>query len=283
MRNVFYGGLIVGLVMFVVMLQVQVEEIVIVVYVFLIILIYIKNFFDYVDKVNEVGKGVVQIEVCGGLEVIGMFQQLDVVCNGIVDMVYMLGLFYVGIILEKDVMVVSNLIVVDICENGGIVLMDQIYQEKMGVKYFGWFDSGVCYNLWICNVLEFDVDGNFKVEGLKLCGNVVYNVFFINYFGVQVIDLLIGEVYNVLQCGIVDVIGWIQIGLIDLKWNEFFNYCIELCFFFIDFGVIVNFDKWNSLSLEVQKVLQDVVIQYEKDIIVLFGFKCDVDFKVFEE
>ena len=51
-------------------------------------LIYTKSFLSFVDKVNEAGKGVVQIDVRGGPEAIGMFQQPDAVRDGIVDMVY---------------------------------------------------------------------------------------------------------------------------------------------------------------------------------------------------
>ena len=59
-------------------------------------LIYTKSFLSFVDKVNEAGKGVVQIEVRGCPEAIGMFQQPDAVRDGIVDMVYTPGSFYGG-------------------------------------------------------------------------------------------------------------------------------------------------------------------------------------------
>jgi len=111
-------------------------------------LIYTQSFLSFVDKVNEAGEGVVQIEVRGGPEAIGMMQQPDAVRDGIVDMVYTPGSFYGGAVPEKDAMVASNLTAVETRENGGTELMDQIHQEKMGVKYLGWFDSGVCYNLW---------------------------------------------------------------------------------------------------------------------------------------
>ena len=120
--------------------------------------------------------------------------------------------------------------------------------------------------------------GNLEVEGLKLRGNAVYNAFFTNYLGAQVIDLPTGEVYGALQRGVVDATGWTQIGLIDLKWNEFLNYRIEPCFFSTDLGVIVNLDRWNSLSPEAQKVVQDVAIQHEIDSVNALRAKRDEDF-----
>ncbi|WP_293441053.1 TRAP transporter substrate-binding protein DctP [Planktotalea sp.] len=256
----------------------QAEETISAVHAFPESLIYTKSFLSFVDKVNEAGEGVVQIDVRGGPEAIGMFQQPDAVRDGIVDMVYTPGSFYGGALPEKDAMVASNLTAVETRMNGGIELIDQIHQEKMGLKYLGWFDSGVCYNLWTRDEPTFDADGNLEVDGLKLRGNNVYNAFFTNYLNAQVIDLPTGEVYSALQRGVVDATGWTQIGLIDLKWNEFLNYRIEPCFFSTDLGVIVNNEKWNSLSGEARKIVQEVAIQHEKDSVEALRAKRDEDF-----
>ena len=246
-------------------------------------LIYTQSFLSFVVKVNEAGEGVIQIEVRGGPEAIGMFQQPDAVRDGIVDMVYTPGSFYGGSLPEKDAMVASNLTAIETRKNGGTELIDQIHQEKMGLKYLGWFDSGVCYNLWTREEPSFDSEGNLEVEGLKLRGNAVYNAFFTNYLGAQVIDLPTGEVYAALQRGVVDATGWTQIGLIDLKWNEFLNYRIEPCFFSTDLGVIVNLESWNNLSAEAQTIIQDVAIQHEIDSVNALRGKRDTDFAALEE
>ncbi len=261
----------------------QAQETITAVHAFPETLIYTQSFLSFVDKVNEAGDGVVQIEVRGGPEAIGMFQQPDAVRDGIVDMVYTPGSFYGGALPEKDALVASNLTAIETRENGGIALIDEIHQEKMGLKYLGWFDSGVCYNLWTRDEPSFDADGNLEVEGLKLRGNAVYNAFFTNYLGAQVIDLPTGEVYAALQRGVVDATGWTQIGLIDLKWNEFLNYRIEPCFFSTDLGVIVNLDRWNDLSEEARKIVQDVAVQHEIDSVNALRAKRDEDFAALEE
>ena len=261
----------------------QAQETITAVHAFPETLIYTQSFLSFVDKVNEAGAGVIQIEVRGGPEAIGMFQQPDAVRDGIVDMVYTPGSFYGGALPEKDALVASNLTAIETRQNGGIALIDEIHQQKMGLKYLGWFDSGVCYNLWTRDAPTFDADGNLEVEGLKLRGNAVYNAFFTNYLGAQVIDLPTGEVYSALQRGVVDATGWTQIGLIDLKWNEFLNYRIEPCFFSTDLGVIVNNDRWNELSDEARQIVQDVAIQHEIDSVNALRAKRDQDFAALEE
>ncbi len=80
-----------------------------------------------------------------------------------------------------------------------------------------------------------------------------------------------------------DATGWTQIGLIDLKWNEFLNYRIEPCFFSTDLGVIVNLDAWNGLSEEARSIVQDVAIEHERTSAEGLGVQRDEDFAALEE
>lgn len=258
------------------------EEVLSAVHAFPGTLIYTQSFLEFVDKLNERGKGVVQIDVRGGPEAIGMFQQPDAVRDGVVDMVYTPGSFYAGALPEKDALVASNITAIEARENGGIELIDQIHQEKMGVKYLGWFDTGISFNFWTVNEPKLDAEGNLDVSGIKLRGNAIYNAFFTNYLGAQVIDIPTTEVYSALERGVVDATGWTQIGLIDLRWNEFLNYRVEPSFFSTDLGVIINLDRWNSLPEEAKTILQEVAIQHEKDSLESLKAKREADFAALE-
>lgn len=239
------------------------EDVLTAVHAFPTSLVYTQSFLSFVDAVNAAGEGVVRIDVRGGPEAVGMFQQVDAVRAGVVDMAYQPGSFYAGAFPERDALVASNLTAIETRENGGIDLINEIHQEKMGLYYLGWFDSGVTYNLWTVNEPELDADGNLDVSGIRLRGNSVYNAFFTNYLGAQVIDLSTTDVYSALERGVVDATGWTQIGLMDLRWDEFLNYRIEPNFFSTDLGVIVNLESWNALSPEAQMIVQDVAIAHE--------------------
>ena len=227
-------------------------------------LVYTQSFLDFVDKVNEAGEGVVRIEVRGGPEAIGMFQQPEAVRNGVVDMVYTPGSFYAGALPEKDALVAANVTAAEARAAGGLDLIDEIHQEKMGVKYLGWFDSGVSYNLWTVDEPMLDAEGNLDVSDWKLRGNPVYNAFFTEYLGASVIDIPTTDVYSALERGIVDATGWTQIGLLDLKWDDFVNYRIEPDFFSTDLGVIVNLDSWEGLSEEARAILTETALEHER-------------------
>lgn len=279
MKNVILAGLLAGSTL---AGAAKAEDVLSAVHAFPATLIYTQSFLSFVEKVNAAGEGVVRIEVRGGPEAIGMFQQADAVRDGIVDMAYAPGSFYGGALPAKDALVASNLTAIEARANGGIDLIDQIHQEKMGVKYLGWFDSGVTYNLWMKNEPKLDANGNLDVSGIKLRGNAVYNAFFTEYLGAQVIDLPTTEVYSALEKGVVDATGWTQIGLIDLKWNEFLNYRVEPSFFSTDLGVIVNLEKWNSLSEDSRRILTETAIAHERESVEALRQKRDEDFAALE-
>lgn len=228
-------------------------------------LIYTQSFLEFVDKVNERGEGVVQVNVRGGPEVIGLSEQPDAVRNGVVDMAYTAASFYAGTVPERDAMVASNTNAVYARENGGIDLLNEIHQEKMGTYYLGWFDSGVSYNLYTIDEPKMDAEGNLSISGLRLRSNPVYDAFFQGYLGAQPISLPTTDVYAALERGVVNATGWTQIGLKDLNWDRFLNYRVDPAFFSTDMGVIVNLNKWNQLSEEAQQILQEVAIEHERE------------------
>nr|WP_290987633.1 TRAP transporter substrate-binding protein DctP [Halomonas sp.] len=228
-------------------------------------LIYTQSFLEFVDKVNERGEGIVQINVRGGPEVIGLSEQPDAVRNGVVDMAYTAASFYAGTVPERDAMVASNTNAIYARENGGIDLLNEIHQEKMGTYYLGWFDSGVSYNLYTIDEPKMDAEGNLSISGLRLRSNPVYDAFFQDYLGAQPISLPTTDVYAALERGVVNATGWTQIGLKDLNWDRFLNYRVDPAFFSTDMGVIVNLNKWNQLSEESQQILQEVAIEHERE------------------
>jgi TRAP-type transport system periplasmic protein len=227
-------------------------------------LIYTQSFLDFVKKVNERGAGVVQIDVRGGPEVIGLPQQPDAVRNGVVDMAYTAASFYAGSVPERDALVASNANAIHARGNGGIDLLNQIHQKKMGVYYLGWFDSGISYNLYTVNEPKLDAKGNLDVSALRLRSNPVYDAFFKDVLGAQPVSIPTPEVYSALERGVVNATGWTQIGLKDLNWDRFLKYRIEPSFFSTDMGTIVNLNRWNRLSPQAKKILQDVAIEHER-------------------
>ena len=226
-------------------------------------LVYTQTFLAMVDDINARGKGIVQIEVKGGPEAIGMFQQPAAVRDGVVDMVHTPGSFYGKSVPEIDAMVASTVNPMEARANGGAVLMDAAHQKRFNVRHLGWIDGGVQFHIYNSQKPKFGADGVLDLSGVKLRDNPIYHAFFMA-MNATTAGMPATEVYAALEKGVVDAAAWTSIGLMDLKWDKFMKYRVDPQFYNTDIGVIFNKDSWNSLSAESQDLIQNVVIEWEE-------------------
>ncbi|MSQ88004.1 MAG: C4-dicarboxylate ABC transporter substrate-binding protein [Betaproteobacteria bacterium] len=225
--------------------------------------VYSKSFLEFVKKANTAGKGVFEIQVRGGPEAIGMFEQPAAVRDGAVDMVYTPCAFYAGTVPECDAVSASTIDGPTARKSGALAALNEAHLRRMGVIYLGWIDSGIRFHLWFKNQPKLDAKGNLDITGVKLRGNPIYNAFFTNYLKAQVINLPSTDVYTALERGTADATGWTEIGLMDANWDKFLKFRLDPPFFSTDLGVIVNARKWNSLSQKSRDLLTATVIEHE--------------------
>ena len=226
-------------------------------------LVYTKTFLAMVDDINARGEGIVQIQVRGGPEAIGMFQQPQAVRDGVVDMVHTPGSFYGASVPEIDAMVAARVTPMEARANGGAALMDEVHQQRFNVKHLGWIDGGVKFHIYSTQDFKFGDDGVIDLSGVKLRDNPIYHAFF-EALKATTASMKATEVYAALEKGVVDAAAWTQIGIMDLKWDKFLKYRIDPEFYNTDIGVIFNKDSWNALSPESQKLIQEVVAEWEQ-------------------
>jgi TRAP-type C4-dicarboxylate transport system substrate-binding protein len=226
---------------------------------------YTQSFLKFIDKVNEAGQGVVQIEFVGGPEAIPTFDQPEAVRSGVIDMIYGPGSYYPGIVPETDALVGSNVPPMEKRANGGIDLLNQIHQEKMNVYYLGHPDGGIQFHIYMTEAPQLKDDGLPHMSGVKLRGAPIYREFFTDYLGATFVQVNVPEVYTALERGTVDGLGWPSIGVMDLSWDNFLKHRIDPGYFQTDLSILVNLDRWNGLSEEAKQILQDTAIAWEEE------------------
>jgi len=225
-------------------------------------LVYTKTFLAMVDDINKRGEGIVEISVRGGPEAIAMFEQPNAVRDGVVDMGHTPGSFYGASVPEIDAMVAANVTPMEARANGGAALMDKAHQDRFNVRHLGWIDGGIKFHIYNAQEFKFGDDGVIDLTGVKLRDNPIYHAFF-EALNATTASMPATEVYAALEKGVVDAAAWTSIGLMDLKWDKFMKYRVDPEFYNTDIGVIFNKDSWDALSPESQKVIQDVVIEWE--------------------
>jgi TRAP-type C4-dicarboxylate transport system substrate-binding protein len=225
--------------------------------------VYSKSFLAFVKKANDAGKGVFAIQVRGGPEAIGMFEQPNAVRDGVVDMVYTPCAFYAGSVPECDAVSASTIDGPAARKNGAYDALKEAHIRRHGVYYLGWFDSGIRFNLWSTKEPRLDAQGNLDIKGMKLRGNPIYNAFLTNVLGASVLNMPATDVYTALERGTIDMTGWTQIGIMDANWDKFLRYRLEPPFFSTDLGIIINVRRWNAFSDKTREILNRVAIEHE--------------------
>ena len=105
-------------------------------------------------------------------------------------------------------------------------------------------------------------DGVLDLGGVKIRDNPIYTAF-LKSLEATTSPMPSTEAYGALEKGVIDAVPWTSIGITDLKWDKFVKYMVQPSFYSTDLGIIVNLDRWNALSADAKKVLQDVAIEME--------------------
>lgn len=226
--------------------------------------VYSRSFLAFVKKANEAGKGQFEIQVRGGPEAIGGMEQAPAARDGVVDMVYSACAFYAAAVPECDALAASTVDGPTARKNGGLELLNQIHQKRMGLYLLGWPDSGIRFNLWATKQPKLDAQGNLDIRGFKVRGHPIYNAFLTNYLGAQVITLNAPDVYTALERGTIDLSAWTQIGIMDANWDRYLKFRVDPSFFSTDLVIVLNLKKWNSLSPKSREILTRVAIEHEQ-------------------
>ncbi|WP_116083543.1 TRAP transporter substrate-binding protein DctP [Tropicimonas sp. IMCC34011] len=221
-----------------------------------------KNFMTFVDKVNDRGEGVVRIEVLGGPETIPQERMAEAQRNGVVDMVLLAGGRFLEIIPEAEAFAGSNRTPMEVREDGGFELINELFHEKANAHLLAHVDGGAGFHVWLTEKPEIAEDGMLSLEGLRLRSSPLYRAF-LEELGATLVVQASPEVYTSLERGVVDGTGYPIMGLRDFGWDKFLNYRIDPGFFQVDVLVTMNLDSWNNLSDEARDIVETVAIEHE--------------------
>lgn len=225
-------------------------------------LAFAQSFQGFVDLVNERGAGVVQIQLMGGPEMFPPSQQVDAVKRGIVDMQYGPATYAIGTLPEAYAFVGSTVDPVESRKNGGLEVMREAMQEKLGVYLLGRPDSKISFYIYTVKEPKMTEDGGVDLSGMKLRSLPIYNKFF-ESLGAVPISVPVPDVYTGLERNTFDGLGFPLIGIKDLSWDKFLKYRIDPGFFQGDLSIIMNPAAWDKLPPEAQELLTTAAMDWE--------------------
>lgn len=224
---------------------------------------YTRDFEQWIKEVNKSGQGKFKIIFVGGPEAIPTFEQADAVRTGVVHMVFGPATYYIGLLPEVQALFASNLTPAETRSNGGIALMDEIHQQKLGVKYLA-RALFIEFHVFTRERPSLNSDGIPDLSSRLVRGGPVWRDF-ISSLGADYVNIAAPDVYMALERNMIQGVGWPIIGLEDASWQQHLKYRIDPGVFSSDVGIIFNKEKWDELPAIVRNILHDAALKYETD------------------
>lgn len=202
---------------------------------------FARNFERFIKKVNEEGKGVVQINYIGGPKAIPTFDQGGALRSGVVDLANTSASFTASLVPEGLALNYTQMSMAELRKNGGLEQLNKAYMDK-GLYYFARTGENIPYHIYTNKKID-----KADLNGLKLRIAPIYRDFF-QKLGATVTTIPPGDVYTSLERGVVDGYGWPLLGIFDLGWQEKTKYRVDPGFYTIELGVVFSANSWKKLT-----------------------------------
>ena len=158
-------------------------------------LIWNQPLWDFIDRVNERGEGMVQLKFIGGPEVTPVPEQFRAVSTGIIDLHYGPNQYLQGQIAESQAFNASNQSAMDLRAAGALAEIDSIYNAKGNMRFLAYFGSGYQFLIYLKDEPKRTASGGVDLSGLKLRGTGTYKDFF-DSLGAVTRTVQVAEVYT---------------------------------------------------------------------------------------
>jgi TRAP-type transport system periplasmic protein len=218
---------------------------------------YVKRTIEWIEKVNQEGKGTLQINFIGGPKAIPTFEVGKSVQSGVVDIGFTTGAFYTNVMPEADILKLSETSAAEQRKNGGYDLINKIWAEKANMRYLAKTVEFTPFHLYLTKKIDKP-----DLTGLKIRITPVYREFF-QAMNAQVMTTAPGEVYTALERGVIDGYGWPIHALFDLNWQEKTKFRVDPGFYNAEVGLVMNLAKYKALPAKAREYLDCQALGYE--------------------
>ena len=223
----------------------------------------VKSYLDlFVKRLNAEGKGVIQVKYVGGPEVTPARKAASALKRGVFDMLHSPAAYYAGITPQSLALMATNRTPAEVRANGGFDIIAKVWKKKLNAKIIAWGESGAQFHLYLKKKPPINSKGHLDLTGFKMRYTGAYKALLRN-LGAATVQMPVSDVYTALQRGVVDGFGWPTVGLGALGLAKAVKYRIDPPFYHLANLVLVNLDKWNSLSSQARAILTRVGLEYE--------------------
>ena len=212
----------------------------------------------YLETVNKLGKGKVEITFKGSRDVVPTFDQPEALVRGLFDVWYGAPNYWAGVVPGGYFFELSPYDVPD--KGPGSDLYNFIVKmyEKKGVRYVGHFcGEPSTGNHFMYTQKKISGIGDLKGRKIRV---PPLTRFFVKKIGAEPVTLPPSEVYLALERGTVEGFTWPYYdGFTAFGWHKISKFVISHPLYRDGVSIMMNLAKWNKLSGDAKKVMLDAV------------------------
>lgn len=220
-------------------------------------IIFAKYFGDWVNSVNKVCTGKVKISIVGPAAIKSL-EQWNAVKTGVVDMHYGPSNYYKGVLPEVGVSDLATNELTDQRKNGAWKMFNDAHRQKMNTEYLTQIASGVRFYVYTNKPAK-----NGRFDGFRLRSVPIYDEFF-KGLGANPVRMGPPAVYTALERKVIDGYGWPLWAVVGFGWHKYTKFRYGPGFFDAGINILVNQDKWRSLSGDQRGCLNERALWMEK-------------------
>ena len=209
--------------------------------------------YDFLaEEVARISNRELEIEYAGGSDVIGGFDAPEAVANGVFDMSHSANSYFAGAMPSSISLASGNASLEELKSGGVLDAYADILMKQRGVKMLGMPLSGVGY---VLQVRGKPSDLSY-FKGKKIRSIPLYDPI-LEALGATPVTTSPAEAYTAMERGVVDGLGWPDIGLLDFKFYEQAKFVMLPDFYQLRTVTLINPNSFNGLPEELQGVLTE--------------------------
>jgi TRAP-type C4-dicarboxylate transport system substrate-binding protein len=201
-------------------------------------------------EVDRLSGGELVIDYVGGSDVIGGFDAPEAIANGVFDISHSANSYFAGAMPSSISLASGNASIDELRDSGVLDGYADILMKQRGVMLLGVPLSGVGY--------VFQVRGRpdklSYFEGRKIRSIPLYDPI-LEALGAVPVTTSPAEAYTAMERGVVDGLGWPDIGLLDFKFYEQAKFIMAPTFYQLRTAHLINPNSFNALPEPLQNVL----------------------------
>ena len=201
-------------------------------------------------EVDRMSGGELEIEYAGGSDVIGGFDAPEAIANGVFDMSHSANSYFAGAMPSSISLASGNASVEQLRNTGVLSAYAEILMKQRGVMFLGVPLSGVGYVFQV----RFRPNNLSSFKGKKIRSIPLYDPI-LESMGAIPVTTSPAEAYTSMERGVVDGLGWPDIGLLDFKFYEQAKYILAPTFYQLRTATLMNPRSFKKLPASLQGVL----------------------------